>query len=162
MNKKIKFSIAFVVLVVVLQLVPVDRSNRESLDELKEPENVKLILKKGCYDCHSNHTNWPKYSYIFPLSVIISFHVHEGREELNFSNWESLTPKKQVRNAAKINEAISEGEMPIFGYTFTHPEAVLTKEEKEILIKWEESLEEKYHLPKESTDSDKASVDEEK
>jgi hypothetical protein len=31
------------------------------------PSNVQLILQTACYDCHSNHTNYPWYTYVQPI-----------------------------------------------------------------------------------------------
>ena len=49
--------------------------------------NVKRILERSCYDCHSNRTRWPWYSHVAPVSWLVARDVHEGREEINFSEW---------------------------------------------------------------------------
>jgi len=46
---------------------------------------VGAILDRSCQDCHSNHTNWPWYRHVAPVSWIVSKHVSEGREMLDFS-----------------------------------------------------------------------------
>jgi hypothetical protein len=48
---------------------------------------VRKIIERSCQDCHSNRTVWPWYSHVAPVSWVISKHVIEGREILNFSDW---------------------------------------------------------------------------
>lgn len=57
------------------------------LAETNPPEDVKLILKETCYDCHSDVTRYPWYNNITPVNFWLAHHVEEGKEELNFSNW---------------------------------------------------------------------------
>ena len=70
--KKILFWLAIVF--VAIQLIPVDRENKpvdkenNFVDVYKTPEHIKTILKNACYDCHSNETHYPGYSYIAPVS----------------------------------------------------------------------------------------------
>jgi hypothetical protein len=45
-------------------------------------------LVRACGNCHSNHTDWPWYSHVAPVSWWITQHVREGREKLDFSDWE--------------------------------------------------------------------------
>jgi hypothetical protein len=40
----------------------------------------------------------------------------------------------------EIAEQVKEGEMPIDSYTWTHKDAILTDEEKNILIQWTEAI----------------------
>jgi hypothetical protein len=54
----------------------------------------------------------------------------EGREHFNVSAW-GLQKHNEGEEAA---EELEEGEMPVFGYTITHPEARLSEEEKQHLI----------------------------
>ncbi|NBU98817.1 MAG: heme-binding protein [Spirochaetia bacterium] len=107
--------------------------------EIIAPEEVKFILRRSCYDCHSYQTKYPFYSYVFPISILINNHINEGREELNFSEFESLTLNKQSSKLRSIVEEIEENEMPLFGYTVMHRDAILSPEEKEVLISWAKS-----------------------
>jgi len=132
----------FVVIVIVflgLQLYPVDRFNPEVLGDIPAPDDVKAILKRACYDCHSNETKWLWYSYIAPASILISSDVKEGREHLNFSNWideygdEEDTPDMFLDVCW---EEIASGEMPLWFYKPLHPEANLSQEDLSVLKKW--------------------------
>ena len=45
------------------------------------------VARVSCYDCHSNESEWPVYSYVAPMSWLVRNDVEEGRSELNFSEW---------------------------------------------------------------------------
>jgi len=53
-------------------------------NELEAPDEVMTVLKHACFDCHSNHTTFPWYSSISPVSWFTKHHVEEGREHMNF------------------------------------------------------------------------------
>lgn len=126
----------------VLQFIPVDRSNPESnqaedfLVATKAPEQISSLMKSACYDCHSNTTVWPWYSYMAPASWVVSSHVEEGREELNFSIWETFDLKRKDHKLEECVEAITEGWMPERGYVKMHEEAVLTDEQRKVLAQF--------------------------
>jgi hypothetical protein len=48
---------------------------------------------RACGNCHSNHTDWLWYSHVAPVSWWIAQHVREGREKLDFSDWEDIHGK---------------------------------------------------------------------
>lgn len=98
--------------------------------------NVTEILRRSCFDCHSSEVRWPWYSYIFPLSVLIAYHIKEGREELDFSKWDLLSVKKKNSLADRIIEEIDRQKMPLKSYIFMHRDAVLSSEDREILKNW--------------------------
>ena len=105
-----KIIIITTILFVLLSFIPFDRSNKPSVAEINAPDEIKLILKRSCYDCHSYETKYPFYSYVFPISIMINRHINEGREELNFSEFESLTLSKQSSKLRSIVEEIEENE----------------------------------------------------
>lgn len=55
------------------------------------PANVGSILKKACYDCHSNNTNYPWYANVQPIAWWLNDHVEEGKRGLTHI---AVTPKK--------------------------------------------------------------------
>jgi hypothetical protein len=81
LNQKAKYSLYSVITVFILiQFVPVNRDN-PSVDlelVLKAPPEVTSILENSCYDCHSNQTNWPFYSYIAPVSWLVARDVNKA------------------------------------------------------------------------------------
>ena len=129
-----KFGLGLIILVILIQFVPVGRDHTNPAIQA-EPQwdslDTKQLFDRTCADCHSHTTKWPWYSNIAPISWIITDHVMEGREHFNVSAW-GLQKHNEGEEAA---EEVEKGEMPVFGYTFTHPEARLSQEEKERLIK---------------------------
>ena len=123
-------------LLVAAQLVPIRPTNPPEPSPLKTSTEVETILQKACYDCHSNKTKWPWYSRVAPLSWWVIDHVEEGRDELNFSAWDSMSPKKRSKKLGELVEEVEEGEMPLPSYTLMHSEAKLTPQEIKILADW--------------------------
>ncbi|MBT8305928.1 MAG: heme-binding domain-containing protein [Maribacter sp.] len=106
------------------------------LKETNPPEEVKLILKNTCYDCHSNNTKYPWYNNIAPVSYWLADHVKHGKGELNFSDWENYSNKKKDHKLEEVVEVIEENAMPLKEYTWTHAEARLTDEQKQAIVDW--------------------------
>lgn len=102
---------------------------------LINPE-VSQILKTACYDCHSNESRFPWYANIAPVSWLVIHDINEGRGELNFSEWATYSPKRKKHKLDEVGEEVEEGEMPMSIYTWTHREADLTNEQRDVLIKW--------------------------
>jgi hypothetical protein len=123
-------------LFVAIQLVPVDRSNPPVEQDVAAPPEVEAVLRRACYDCHSNETTWPWYSYVAPVSWLIARDVHKGREELNFSTFNRLSTRQQVEAMHEAWEEVEEGEMPPWFYLPPHPEARLTQADLAVLRAW--------------------------
>lgn len=124
------------VAIVAIQLVPVDRTSPPVAADLAAPANVRAVLKRACYDCHSNETTWPWYSRVAPLSWLVARDVREGRKELNFSDWGSYAGKRQARKLKEVREQVADGEMPPWFYVAVHREAALSPEDKALLREW--------------------------
>lgn len=128
---KIILGIAGLLLIGVLaiQLIPVDRTNPAVVQEPQwDSPQTRALAQRACFDCHSNETIWPWYSYVAPISWGIADHVHEGRQKLNFSDW------GRAGETDEIVEVILEGEMPLANYLWMHPEARLTQTEQQALV----------------------------
>ena len=101
---------------------------------VKEPAwdspRTRELAKRACFDCHSNETVWPAYSNVAPISWIVGDHVAEGREVLNFSEW-----NREYDEAGEAGEVVEEGEMPLWDYARMHPAANRTDAERAELIK---------------------------
>lgn len=142
MKKKIfKYSfIGLTIIFVAIQFIPVERNNPSVTGEINAPAEVKNILKRSCYDCHSNNTDWHFYSYIAPVSWLVAGDVNKGRKNLNFSEWNKYDNKKQSKKIEKIYEEIAEGNMPLRIYLITHPGADLTDNDKQIIKAWTDKI----------------------
>ncbi len=137
MKRSVKFTLLGLLLVVILIQIPqADRSNPPVTGDLQAPGDVKAILKESCYDCHSNETCWPWYSYVNPVGWLVAHDAAEGREHLNFSEWATYDARKQYRAKEEIVEVIDAGDMPLPIYLLMHGEAELTPEEIRVVRNW--------------------------
>ncbi len=137
--------VALLVVFVLMQIVRIDTKNpatnpSDVFSEATMTPEIKGLLNTACYDCHSNNTRYPWYSNIAPVSWWLQHHVHEGREELNFSEWNAMDAKKKDHKLKECVEMIEEGEMPMNSYTWTHTDARLNAEQKAVLIRYFNSL----------------------
>jgi hypothetical protein len=94
------------------------------------------ILMRACGNCHSNHTDWPWYSHVAPVSWWIARHVSEGREKLDFSAWETYSTRQKRDKLESMCGLISTGRMPPRMYSVMHPEARLSEKDKNAVCAW--------------------------
>src|SRR5690606_2903635 len=80
------------------------------------PKDVQTILATSCYDCHSNNTVYPRYSYIQHARMFLDRHISEGKEELNFNEFGSYSKRKQESKLKAIVSQVKSGEMPLKSY----------------------------------------------
>jgi hypothetical protein len=92
--------------------------------------STRQLAKRACFDCHSNETRWPEYARVAPVSWLVAYDVREGREALNFSEWQ-----RPQEEAAEAVETIVEGDMPPVAYRLMHRSARLTDAERELLMR---------------------------
>ncbi len=128
-----------VVAMILLQVVPTERTNPPVTGTIEAPEQVMAILRRSCFDCHSNETKWPWYSYVAPMSWLVTDDVHDGRKHMNFSEWDTYNDKQKRRKMKECGEEVEEGEMPLWFYLPLHPEAELLPEDIKILTAWSKS-----------------------
>jgi hypothetical protein len=128
--------VASIVVFVGIQLVPVQRTNPPVISEIGVQPEVHAILKRACYDCHSNETRWPWYSHVAPVSWLLARDVSTGRRHMNFSAWGSYTPDKQDSKIQEIWEQVSQDQMPLWFYRPMHPDAKLTDADRAVLKAW--------------------------
>lgn len=148
-----KIGVAFLVILLVLQFVKPTKNQGAALTEndilhsINVPANVQKILETSCFDCHSNHTNYPWYTNIQPVGLWIQHHVDEGKEELNFSEFKTYKIKRQKHKLEEISKQINEHEMPLSSFTLIHKNAALTSEQILLLVNWANVEFEKMILP---------------
>ena len=140
MRRRIRIVLlGLLVLVVGIQLVPVDRSNPPEQGVVPAPAPVLAVLQRSCFDCHSNQTRWPWYAYVAPVSWKVANDVHEGRHEMNFTEWSRASARRRARVARKVWEEVEEGKMPLPSYLRMHPEAKLSEADRAVLRSWAEA-----------------------
>ena len=138
--KMTRIALGFGVVLVAIQLVPVARTNPPVEASVDAPPEVTAILRRACFDCHSNETVWPPQAYVAPASWLVARDVKEGREELNFSRW---GPDQARRTAKRLPEEVEKKDMPPFLYVIAHPGATLSAADRTALTAWARGLEEK-------------------
>jgi len=74
-------------------------------------------------------TRWPPQSHLAPFSWLLTRDVEQGRDELNFSTWDS--DDGEADDAA---DAVAEGSMPPRRYVLVHPDAALGEAERQVLV----------------------------
>lgn len=100
------------------------------------PAEIKNMLVISCYDCHSNHTEHRWYENIQPIGWWIGHHIKEGKEELNFSEFNTYSLKRKKHKLDEVAETVEKHEMPLSSYLWVHGDASLSAEQQKALIDW--------------------------
>ena len=116
------------------------------LADTNPPEDVKLILKETCYDCHSDVTRYPWYNNITPVNYWLAGHVKDGKKHFNVSNWDGNSVKRKDHKFEELIEMVEDKEMPLAPYTLTHSEAKLTDAQIKSVVDWAKLVRVKYAL----------------
>lgn len=142
MKSVTKILLGLLVILIITQFVhPARNKNGQAMPNdiskmVAMPIDVQGILKKACYDCHSNNTDYPWYSYIQPFHWFMDYHIESGKEELNFNEFGSYTPRRQKSKLRAIENNLKDGTMPLWSYTLIHRNAILSEAEKSLIINW--------------------------
>jgi hypothetical protein len=131
-----RFLLALAVIAVGIQLIPVRRTNPPVTADISAPAEVHAILRRACYDCHSNETRWPWYAHVQPVSWLVAKDVADGRRKMNFSEWGTYHADRQETKIEEIWEEIAKDEMPLAIYRPLHPEAKLTDADRAVIKQW--------------------------
>ncbi len=100
------------------------------------PLKIQSILKKSCYDCHSNSTRYPWYGSVQPAAWFLAHHIEEGKAELNFDEYESYSIRKQISKLRAIEGVMEDHSMPLSSYTFLHPDTKLSDVDRAAIRSW--------------------------
>lgn len=139
----------------LIQAVPYGRSHTNPGPHSEPPwdsPRTRELAVDACYDCHSNRTEWPWYSYVAPASWLVQHDVDAGRKKLNFSDWERFQEKRRekaarerakewtekTRKKEKVDELLKvvlDEEMPLWCYVIAHPDASLSETERQELAR---------------------------
>lgn len=147
--KKILKIIVIIILVlfVIAQFIPKHNDNNGTItganflgNKYPIPANVENIFRTGCYDCHSDHTRYPWYTSIQPVSMWLGDHIEEAKSRINFSQYLSGSGWKQFHAMEDVQEQMEQNEMPLESYTFIHRDAKLTVEERNTIADWSEAV----------------------
>lgn len=131
---------------VVIQFFPVTLNESDTIPQSdfmvvnKVPATIKNRLQVSCYDCHSNNTDYPWYSKIQPAAWFLEDHIKEGKDELNFNEWDTYSSRRKNSKSRSIIKQIESGEMPLDSYTLIHGGARLDSTAVKEIIGYMESL----------------------
>ena len=134
------------VALVGIQFIPIKRNTSKNVPSTdfiltyKPTERVSNVLKTSCYNCHSNNTDYPWYSYVQPVGLFLEGHIDEGKENLNLSEFGNYSGRRQKSKITSMINQIEEGKMPIPAYTLIHRDAKLSGEDKRAVTEFLELL----------------------
>ena len=139
-----KILIALAVFVALIQLIrparnesPVEATPTIALkSHYPIPDSVEHILKAACYDCHSNHSRYPWFDKVAPISWFVAYHIRGGKRHLNFDEFYNMPRKKRIKRLHDIAETVGDATMPLSTYTWAHKDAILTPVEKRTITDW--------------------------
>ena len=132
-------------ILVILQLFQPDRNMGEtgSGDNIVAvtgmPEELANMFRNSCFDCHSNHTEYPWYSYVSPISWYLESHIRKGQDHMNLDNFGKLEKNRKIGVLAEICDEVETGSMPLKSYLLIHRNAVIGEKEKEAVCSWTET-----------------------
>ena len=113
------------------------------------PEDVKLILKTACFDCHSDYTRYPWYNNITPINYWLDGHIRHGKGNFNVSKWNDYSEKQKGHKLEELIEMVEARDMPLESYTLAHNDAKLTDAQIEVIVEWVQMARLKYAFIKE-------------
>jgi len=114
---------------IVLQAVRPTIPTTPATAELQAPPEVKRILEKDCYACHSDQRRLAWFDQIVPAYWLVRHDILKARRHLDFS---TLGSKPAAAQKATLYEAVNMmqlGAMPLPQFTKLHPEARVTPED---------------------------------
>lgn len=90
-----------------------------NLFDAKMPADVKAVVEQKCYGCHNAESKNEK-----------------GKKKLDWDVFEAEKKSKQLATMSKINEVLTEGDMPPARYLENRPEGKLSEEQLATLKEW--------------------------
>ncbi len=143
MNKGRKLALLLLIVVLIVLQFFQPEKNQGSITQESDlivvasvPDSLAEILITSCYDCHSNHTEYPWYSRISPVSWYLYKHLRDGKEELNLSEFGNLSKAEKIGTLSDLYDALEAGTMPLQSYMLIHRDARMSQEKIDALLDW--------------------------
>jgi hypothetical protein len=124
-----KLMLLGVTVLAILQLVRPSIPARPSTAEVQAPPEIRRILEKDCYSCHSDERRLAWFDQIVPAYWFVRHDILTGREHLNFSTLGSQPAAAERASLFESVNMIQLGAMPLPQFTRLHPEAKVTPDE---------------------------------
>jgi hypothetical protein len=146
MSKTRKVLIGLLLLAAIIQTIQPTRNLSDTLGDndisktYAISDEVHAILRNKCYDCHSNNTTYPWYTYVQPIGWWMAAHIYDGKEHLDFSEFKTYAPKKAKHKLEELSDAVNEGWMPLNTYLWMHHDAEITKADRDAINAWLKTL----------------------
>jgi hypothetical protein len=126
-----RLALGAIVVLALIQLVPYGRAHEDPTPTRQVRFNdarTQKLFDGACADCHSDHTTWPLYSNVAPISWLVQNDVDGGRRRMNLSEWDRRQP-----DLDEIQKVIVGGGMPPLQYKVIHGGGRLSSAERQQL-----------------------------
>ena len=124
-----RLAIACVVVFALLQLVRPSIPAKPATAEVEAPPQVRHILNKDCYSCHSDERRLAWFDQIVPAYWLVRYDVLSARARLNFSTLGAKPPAAQKATLYEAVNMVQLGAMPLPRFLQLHPDARVTPDE---------------------------------
>jgi hypothetical protein len=124
-----KLVVAGLLVFAILQLVRPSIPAKPATAELQVPPDIRQILDKSCYSCHSDQRRLSWFDQIVPGYWLVRHDILAAREHLNFSTIGSQPAAAQRATLFEGVSMIQLGVMPLPNFLKLHPDAKVTPEE---------------------------------
>ena len=124
-----KLAVVGIVALAALQLVRPGIPAKAASTELQAPSEVRRILEKDCYSCHSDERRLAWFDQIVPAYWLVRYDILSARQVLNFS---TIGSKPAATQRAALYESVNMmqlGAMPMPRFLAVHPEARVAPED---------------------------------
>ena len=118
----------------LVQAVPYGRAHdnpRPTREARIADPAAATLFKDACADCHTDHTVWPAYSNVAPVSWLVQHDVEDGRAAFNLSEW---TGSRRQPSLGEVRAKIAGGDMPPLQYRLIHSAGRLSASDKRRLV----------------------------
>ena len=135
-----KLIIAGVIAFAILQIARPGIPEKPATAEIQAPPEIRRILDKSCYSCHSDQRRLSWFDQVVPAYWLVRYDILTAREHLNFSTVGAMPAAAQQGKLYEAVSMIQLGAMPLPAFLKLHPEAKVTPEElaalKSYLAPW--------------------------
>lgn len=140
MKRPLSIAVALAFLFLLLQFFRPSIPSKPATAEIHAPDNLRQILRKSCYSCHSDERRLSWFDEVVPVYWLVRKDILKAREHLNFS---TIGNEPDAIQKAKLYEAVNmiqHGVMPPKRFLTLHREAGVTPKElvmlKDYLSPW--------------------------
>jgi hypothetical protein len=146
-NLRKQIAILMLIILLIMQVIQPKRNiSEEGLGEndiskvYEMPVGLHQTLQRKCYDCHSNNTHYPWYFHIQPIGWWLAAHIHDAKEDLNFSEFRNYSAKDAGHALEELEEVVEERSMPLRAYTMFHKDTEITEADEQAIKAWLASI----------------------